>query len=154
MAIRLPELPGEKEDMIEWAWKRLPIDFGGPELAYPIAVFRDSLLVCVVVYHNWRGVSVEMSIAADSPRWASKETIQFLLGWAFNTYNVRRITAIVKRGNARSRKLVDGLGFRTEGTLLDAFEDDDAVICGMTRRWYERSRWFIEWPEADMKKVA
>lgn len=145
MAIVLPSSEEEKAAMIDWALQRLPAveDFGP---AYPIAVLREGAPAAVVVYHQWRGPGIEMSIASDSPRWATRQTVSLLLAWAFQMYGVKRITAIVERRNKRSRKLAEGLGFKLEGTMLDAFETDDGIIYGMTRRYFERSKWNVALP--------
>ena len=149
MAIWTPQNGTQKDQMLAWARQRLPIDFG---LAYPVGICRDGQLVCVCVFHNFRGVNIEMSIAADSPRWATKQAISFLLAWPFVTHpEVRRITALVERRNKRSRKLCAGIGFRLEGTLLDAAPNDDMIVFGLTRRWFERSRWHVAAPAANLK---
>lgn len=150
--IWFPRDDTEKKQLLTWAWEHLPIDFG---LAYPIGICRDDAISAVCVYHNFRGANLEMSIAAESPRWATKETVTLLLGWPFWTHPaLRRTTAICKRGHAKSRKLVAGLGFRCEGTALDLFPDDDGVIYGMTRRWWEKSRWFLPAPTVHQQKAA
>jgi len=148
MAIRLPQAPGEKEAMLAWAQERLPVDFGPPALAYTIGVCRDQQLAAVAVYNDFRKTDMRMSIAADTPRWATKEAIAFLLWWPFGMHpSLRRITAVVQKRNARSRKLVEGIGFRPEGTHLDLFEDDDGVSYALTRRWWSRSKWFLPDPQ-------
>lgn len=152
MGIRLPQLPGEKEAMLTWAAERLPIDFGPPDLTYTIGVYRARQLACVCVYHDFRKTDIRMSIAAETPRWATREVVQFLLFWPFWAHpTLRRLTAVIRRRNARSRKLVEGLGFRCEGTHLDLFDDDDGVSYAMTRRWWSRSRWFLPDPEPQQK---
>lgn len=143
MSIVLPRSDAEKTALLAGALKRLPYAISA-ELAYPVAVVRDGQIAAVCVYHEWRGLNIEMSIAADTPRWASKQTVAFLLGFPFFEFGVRRITAMVARKNKPSRKLVEGLGFHLEGVMRDCLATDDLVIYGMTRRTWERGRWYRE----------
>ena len=126
MTIVFPHTPAEKAPLLEWA-KRLPVAIR-TDTAYPVAVVRDGRIAAVVIYHEWRGANIEMSIVADTPRWATKQTVAFLLGFPFLTWDVRRITALVDRRNKRSRKLVEGLGFRLEGVMRVIERDGDDIL--------------------------
>lgn len=146
MGIFLPKDQDELDDALSWATVRLPVRDFGP--AYAIGVMRREQIAAVVVYHMWREGSIEVSIAADDPRWATRQTVTFLLGYPFWTYGVRRLTALVKKRNRRSRKLCEGLGFKLEGRVEDAYEDDDAIMYGLTRRSWLASRWHVDVPMA------
>lgn len=132
-----------------WALKRLPYAIRA-ETAWPVGIVRDGTLAAVVIYHELRDVNIEMSIVADTPRWASRQTVAFLLGFPFWSWGVRRVTALIERKNKRSRKLVEGVGFKLEGAMRDAFPGDDAMVYGLTRRVWSRSRWYAE-PPAEQK---
>lgn len=148
MAIWAPQSPGEKAALMQWALARLPYAIRA-EMAYPVGVVRGGEVAAVVLYHELRGCNIEMSIVADTPRWATKQTVGFLLRYPFWSWDVRRVTALVARRNRRSRKLVRGLGFLEEGVMRDGMADDDLVIYGMTRRQWESSRWYA--PAAERK---
>jgi RimJ/RimL family protein N-acetyltransferase len=148
MSIHIPNTPEQKAALMEWA-RRLPVAIRA-ETALPVAVVRSGRIAAVILYHEWRGQNIEMSIVAETPRWATKQTVAFLLGYPFISYGVRRITALVERGNLRSRKLVEGLGFEPEGVMRHGSVNDDLCIYGMTRRWWEQSRWYRE-PPAEQK---
>lgn len=144
MSIWLPQSPPEAEVLMSWARERLPIEYGA---AAPVGICRDEALVAVCIYYDLRGdTDVRVSFVADTPRWATRQTIRYLICHAFWNLPVRRLTAIAEKRNARSRKLIEGVGFKREGTMRDAFPDDDAVIYGMTRHWWAGSRWFLENP--------
>ena len=135
----------ERDGWLAWAEHHLgirPAAAFDRDRAMPLAVKRDDKLAAVVVYSHWRAGSVEMTIASTTPRWASREVIAFLLRWPFDVLSVRRITVLVATRNTRSRKLVEGVGFVIEGLLKAGFEDDDALLYGMTReRWAALDTW-------------
>ena len=86
--------------------------------------------MAVAVYHEYRHPSVEMSFAASGPRWATRDTIRYLLSYPFDQLKVKRITAICRRRNRKIRRLIEGIGFKLEGTLHRAYETDDACVYG------------------------
>jgi RimJ/RimL family protein N-acetyltransferase len=94
------------------------VDFG-PCTA--IGVVRGGAVVAGVVYHEWREQQqvVEMSVAADTPRWASPDTIASLLSYPFLQLGCRRIGSRVRSDNERSLRFTQGLGFLVEGILAD-----------------------------------
>ena len=86
---------------------------------------------------NWRSTSVEVTIAADSPRWATRQTIQTLLAYPFMQLKCQRVSAFVRKGNKRARRLNEGLGFVLEGRLRDAGPNNETVLLyGITRKDY------------------
>ncbi len=128
----------EDQAVLEWTRRRVPWcdGFGG---ARAIGIAKDGRLICGVVYSNYRKTSIEVTIASDNPAWCRRGIIGGLLAYPFFQLGVRRITCLIPARNERSLKLCLGLGFRAEGRARDAFPDDDAVICGMTRK--DASRW-------------
>jgi hypothetical protein len=102
MAVDLPADEFTVRRLLKWAGDRLRIQSFGTD-AYPIAVLRDGKIAAVVVYHHRRTCSLEMSIAADSPRWATRQTVSYLLSYPFLAHpNIRRVTALIERENKRS----------------------------------------------------
>lgn len=86
-------------------------------------------------------VNVEISFAATDPRWATRGHINAILGYPFYQLSVRRITAITHIRNRRVAKLLKGLGFMREGKLHQWFDDGHAIVFGMTREYFLRSKW-------------
>lgn len=117
--------------------------FGQPFSA--LGIFRDGALEAVVIYAGFRGrtghdFQCEITMAAESPRWASRETLHFILHHGLVDLGCRRMTAITKAKNRRVHKLLSGIGFVKEGYHRDMFEDGDAVTYGMTRRWFLKEK--------------
>lgn len=106
-----------------------------------VGVWRDGVLNAVALYHDFRGrVGVngqcEITFAAESPRWASKQTVAFILWYGLIHLNCRRMTAITRDDNEAVHKLLAGVGFRKEGRHLDMFGDRAGISWGITQRWY------------------
>lgn len=140
MAIVLPT-EGEVPQLLDWISERI-----GEEVVegYPVAVIRDNEIAAVACYHQLRGLNCEMSLAADDPRWISKKVVQFLLWFPFYHFDVNRITAMTKKKNKRARKLIEGVGFKLEGRMRDVYEDDDAIVYGLTKFKWQRGPYYIE----------
>jgi RimJ/RimL family protein N-acetyltransferase len=80
-----------------------------------LGVVRRGKLVGGVVYHNFVGHDVQVSIAFDSPGWALPGTLRGLFGYPFNQLGCARMSALIGRKNKKSRNLCEGLGFKLEG---------------------------------------
>lgn len=106
-----------------------------------IGVERDGDLAAGVVYHDWQPdfLTIQMSIAAATPRWASPAAVAALLRYPFVQLGANRAWVAVPARNTRSMRLAAGLGFIEEARLAEHFGDDDAVILRMFKReWRER----------------
>lgn len=132
------------ETVSEWIRKRLPenIESYGEHISVGIAD-EEGKLIAGVVYSNYSVGNIELSIASINPRWATKERIKAILGYPFfnEQLGCRRLTAVTARDNHHVRDFLKRLGFMHEGTLHDALERGDAVIYGMTKRYFLRSKW-------------
>lgn len=133
---------GRDADITAWVAKQLgqnPDDEFGPCRA--IGMELDGQIIGGVVYSHYREQTrdIQLSIAATSPKWATRGTIAALLAYPFVTLQCNRATVVVRKRNRRSRKLAEGLGFRLEGTLRQGFLDDDMLILGILRE--EAEQW-------------
>jgi len=146
--LRTPQAPEARDRLLRWIEAHLPDVTFETDRALPVAVMHGERIAAVVVYHGRRASTVEMSVAADTPRWAAKGAVAELLAWPFTILGAVRITALIEAGNARSRRFVEGLGFTVEGVARDGFgEGKDAVMHGFTRRDWLASRWHSRWVE-------
>lgn len=125
-----------------WVQAQIPhaVNGFGPCVALGIAI--DDVLIAGVVYHEWRPAyrSVQMSIAAASPKWATKGNLRAIFAYPFLDLKANRATAITPKRNRRARHLIEGTGFKLEGCARKGFLSDDAVIYGMLRnecRWID-----------------
>lgn len=141
MGIYYPDNPSRNLLLASWADKRIDggIDLRAP--VYAIGVERQGSIVAVAVFHSWRGRNAEISFASDYPLWATRQAISAILSYGFDHLTVKRLTAICRRKHKKVRKLLEGIGFVREGSLRDAYTNDNAVIYGMTLRDYLKGPW-------------
>jgi len=150
-ALTLRLVYGADAAIERWVAQRLPwVDgFGG---ASAIGVARGGEVVAGVVYANFRRSSIEVSIAADDPRWARKGVLRALFAYPFVQLGCRRITCLIPAKNEQSLRLCQGLGFSVEGRHPALFPDDDGISLGLLHkdcRWLE-----IKTDGVDSRKAA
>lgn len=105
-----------------------------------IGVMDHGELIAGVVYNEFRGHSMHVSMASVTPRWATRKSLMALFAYPFMQCKVARLTAYTGRSMTSVRKFMERLGFVLEGTMRKGFADDDCVIYGMLRdecRWIE-----------------
>lgn len=94
----------------------------------------DGEFVAGVIVSNFRGTDCEISMAAETPNWARKGVIKYILGYIFNKLGCVRCTCIVKnvKDSKRTRRFLVGLGFILEGNLRRAYDGThDALVFGL-----------------------
>jgi RimJ/RimL family protein N-acetyltransferase len=131
--------------LAEWAAARIPhvgADGFGP--CWAVGVVRRDALAAAVVFHDFQPATgtVQLSCAADSPRWASREVIAAILGVAFSGRlgaAVRKVWTCTPSGNERAIRFNEGIGFKREAVLRQHFAPGvHAVICSMLDREWRR----------------
>ena len=125
----------------EWVRVRLPLQLEFGECIAVGIQDDEGILQAGVVYYNYCNRNIEISIASNTPRWATKENISGILRYPFINLDCRRVTAVTSRKNDHVRSFLKRIGFMHEGTLHDALDNDDAVIYGMTKKFFLRSKW-------------
>lgn len=135
--------PNMTAGLAEWAAQRMPHVSGfGP--CWAISVVRREALAAVVVFHDYQpaGGTAQVSVAADSPLWASREVIRAILGAAFYGrlgQPVRKVWSAMASGNARAIRFNLGIGFTREAVLRHHFAHGvHAVITSMMQREFAR----------------
>lgn len=129
-------LSGADDYVTAWVQQRIP--WASYERCTAIGVMDDDRVIAGVVYSNFRGCDIEMSAAADDPRWMSPTRLAFFFGYPFQQLEVLRVTAVTEKRNKRARKLVERLGFVLEGTHPKAIDGRTACTYGMLR---EKCKW-------------
>jgi hypothetical protein len=139
-----PQGVGDTLAMAEWCAERLgePLEiFGfnrrGEPMFQTIGFARDNKLACVVVAYHATNDSIMCSFAAETPRWASKENVAAWGAWIFGQLGMKHTSAIVIKSNKRSRKFIEGVGYRVEGKIRKAANGEDMIIYGMLKEEHE-----------------
>jgi ribosomal-protein-serine acetyltransferase len=96
-------------------------------------IVLDGAIVGVVGFHrvDWmnRATSIGYWLAADRQgRGTMTEAVRALVDYAFGTLDLHRIEISAAVGNARSRAVIERLGFREEGVRRDAERHGDGYL--------------------------
>lgn len=148
MTLYWPRDARENDALAQWCGRRIEhvgADGFGPCQA--VAVLRDRHVAAVVVFHDWQDQArtLQASIAADSPRWAGRDALAGIFGYAFEVARANKLWAASPHNAERALRFNKGIGLKPEATLRHHFGPKvHAVICAMLRSEWQRSRWFKE----------
>jgi RimJ/RimL family protein N-acetyltransferase len=122
-----------QDELLRWAKDRMPLlNIEGS--AAGIGVEEKGVLLAVAVFDRYRGHDIEISFAADSPRWARRGVIRGIFHYPFVQLGCVRLTTITAENNTRARRLDEGLGFVLEGIHPNGLAPGvTAVSYGMQR---------------------
>ena len=87
-----------------------------------IGVVHKNEIVAGFIYHDWNPTykTIQMTLAANTPRWGTRRIIEGLLHYPFVELGVQRITVLVNEKNHASLRLAEGVGFKREAVLEKA----------------------------------
>lgn len=135
------------ELVAEWVRARIPHMNGGNfGRCWATGVLLDGKLIAGCVYHNYcpQYSSVEISFAADSPKWMTRSVVHDLFAGAFYGMDVNRVSMATTADATRTRKTLEGLGMTLEGEGKEYFGEKDAVLYRLLRREWEAGRWYMK----------
>lgn len=127
------------ERVAEWVMRRAGVGNSllHPGEFYTIAVTRDGTLAAAALYHNYcrmgTGGRVEISMAADDPRWLDRGVIRGLLHYPFFQLNCHVVVCTTGESNLRTIKLLTGLGFEERGRLPCRPYCEDTITFSLSR---------------------
>lgn len=131
------------DEITEWVAKRIPhlgpYGFNGRTVA--LGVIGDGgEPLAGVVFHDWQEQfgTIQLSMAAASPRWATRSIVRQLLSYPFLQVRVRKVWTVTPAKNVRAIRFNKGIGFKQEAVLARHFGDDHAVVCRMFDHDYKR----------------
>lgn len=125
--------------VVEWVVERVSYCTGFSPSAVGIGLEEDGVIKCGVVYDNYSGEDIHMSIAAETPKWCNRGNLRMFFDYPFNQLGCARVTAMVAKGNKRARRMNEGLGFVHEGTHRKAYHGGQTAISyGMVK---EECKW-------------
>jgi len=98
-------------DMVE---QGLGIELHPPYI--PFGMFRDGELIGGVIFNEYNGANIEVTVYA--PTGMKRGCIRDVMLYVFKDLKCTRLTARTKKSNAPVKKMLRGLGFVYEGTML------------------------------------
>jgi len=130
----------ESEFVARWTADLIPhvSDFG-PCIA--IGVVSGDRLIAGVVYHDYQEQhgTIQLSMAAISPLWATKENIAELLRYPFEQLGCYKVFTAMPADNEKALKVNAHIGFKREAVLAHSFgKGRHAVIMRMLLPDYVR----------------
>jgi RimJ/RimL family protein N-acetyltransferase len=131
---------GQDANVAKWVADRIPhvSEFG---LCSALGVVNDKgEAVAGIVFHDYQPScsTIQISMAASTPKWASRSIVKELLSYPFNQLKVRKVWTATPLKNQRAIKFNKGIGFKQEAVLSNHFGDDHAVICRMFKKQFEQ----------------
>lgn len=133
-------------DVATWVLERVPHINEFRDYA-AIGVVNDfGVLIAGAVYHQYHPDvgDIQVAFAADDPRWAQKGTIAGILAFPFRQLGCVRITALTGESNKRTRRFVEGIGFKLEGVVRKGLRTEDMCIYGLLEE--EAEKWLRRIP--------
>lgn len=127
--------------------ERIPhLGGGGIGAAQYGIVINGGKALAVVAFHQWDepAKTMQVSMAADTPRWATKRTIAELLRYPFERAGAFKLWTMQPDHEAgrRAARFNQGIGFRREAVLPDQYGPAlAAIVTAMTRPEWEKSQW-------------
>jgi RimJ/RimL family protein N-acetyltransferase len=131
---------GHTDEISRWVSDRVKggCDFGPCE---GLAIMQDDKLIAGVIYHEYRPdyKSIQLSMAADSPRWAKRDVIAQLLQYPFEQLGVYRLFTMTPVWNKLAIKTNSHIGLKQEAVLNSMFgENQHGVVMRMLKPDYNR----------------
>jgi hypothetical protein len=133
---------GHDKPIAEWVAARIP-HFGTAENfgnCKAIGVAQEDRFLAGVVYHDWQPKygTIQLSMAAVTPRWATRRNIILLLYYPFEDAKANLVWTATPHQNKRAIDFNTGIGFTKEAVLAHRFgQGRHAVICRMERAQYQ-----------------
>lgn len=125
-------------EIVRWLEDRIP-HVTGLAPARGIAFRRcngdgEKKIVYAGAYNEFRGRDVQFHAACDDPSVLTRSRIRLLFSYPFEYLGVERISCVIASSNARSRKVVEGLGWKQEGVIRRFYTGtEDGILYGILR---------------------
>lgn len=131
-------LHGHDEAVAKFVSARIPHagDDWGPMSAVGVLDSENKLIAGAVfsMFYPEFG-TIQVSMAADSPRWATKKVIREILSTAFDKYGCNKVWTSTPHKSDRVIKFNKRIGFTEEAVLRDHFgKGSHATICRMLKK--------------------
>jgi hypothetical protein len=104
---------------------------------------RTGGLVAGVVFNNYRKYDIQLTAVSEDTRWLTKNVLREIFSYPYIQLGCERTTAVTGRKNFRTRKLLEGLGYKLEGVARKGLDGrQDAICYGMLKsecKWLNRT---------------
>ena len=131
-------------DVMDFVALRMPLIFGQTIRHGRYAGFgvldAENTLQAGVIYNSYEPTfgTLQVHLAADTPRWATRAVIKEILGYAFVEVGVNKVWGATPHTLTRVLKFNHGIGFTREGVLAYQYGAQHAVVTRMFAKDYKR----------------
>lgn len=99
-----------------------------------LGFMRGRKLIGGLIYHGISDNELFWTVYTENPAWCTRKILNFCFRFAFKDLNVRRISLLISRSNAKSLDFCTRLGFQIEGIKRQARENgEDVFLLGMLK---------------------
>lgn len=89
-------------------------------------------LVAGVVFDDWNGRSIVMSVASEKAHWLTRGFLRVVFAYAFKQMGAQKLLGFVDSENQAARRFDEHLGFQREAVISGAGPRGDILIYSMT----------------------
>ena len=134
-----------EEDAELWARQKLDITTTPSFFRAMSAVDDNGDFVCVVVFSNFSMRNIDLSIVMEKKKVTPRGIIRMfndVFGYVFNTLKAARVTGLLRGKNEEAKRINEHFGFKLEGVMRKAFDNDDLHIYGFLAEDYRSHAWY------------
>lgn len=133
-----------KQNLAQWVKERtfmhrdlIPGTFECIGVAHIDPVAQKSRVIAVCLFHDYfrlgDGGKIEVSMAADDPKWAQPGMIRAILSYPFVQLDCHVLVATTNKTNKRTRRFLEGINFKEKGVIPNRPYADDTMIYALRR---------------------
>jgi RimJ/RimL family protein N-acetyltransferase len=134
-----------EEDAELWARQKLDITATPSFFRAMSAVDDNGDFICVVVFNNFSMRNIDLSIVMEKKKVTPRGIIRMfndVFGYVFNTLKAARVTGLLRGKNEEAKRINEHFGFKLEGVMRKAFDNDDLHIYGFLAEDYRSHAWY------------
>lgn len=133
---------GDDENIAQWVCEHLPQyearGFGAFSAIGVVSESGEPLAGVVFNEYKPQFRTMQITMVATSPRWATRNIVRSILAYPFLQVGVNKVWTATPHTNERALRFNKGIGFTQEATLAYQFGKSHAVICRLLRKDYLR----------------
>ena len=141
---------GQDKEVAHWVQQQYP-QIASFDPCTALGVADGNKLIAGIVYYNYHGHMLDVSIAAIDPRWCNRRILRAFFSYPFKQLGVRRVQITVPKRDKRNRRNLERFGFKFEGKRRAVIPDgSDAIEYSMLR--HEAERWLTKEAHDESRK--
>lgn len=139
-------LRGHSADVMDFVARRMPLIFGesirtDSEYVGFGVIDNAGTMQAGIIYNQYQPTfgNIMVHLAADTPRWATRNVIAEILGYAFVEIGLHKVWGSTPAYLERVLRFNHGIGFTREGVIRDHYGPGrHAVVTGMLAKEYRK----------------